>query len=212
MLIDEHTSITVYMDRGDCFRSHCLRAILSRKQIEYNHVLLDSPKELPPEIHELKGDAQFPVLNDRHLCLDNLLVTAEYLDERFPYPPMMPLDPVTRARMRLSLIYVYERWGGLLDEIKVAKTKTVAKKPRRLLEQDLANNVGMFGGRRYLGGVDFGLLDGLVASIFWRLPGLGVKLEGKQTEPLRSYQKRVFDLPEFRGCMIESDDELHSVG
>lgn len=209
MMLDEHTSIKVYMDKGDCFRCHCLRVVLSRKRIEYTPIFLDSLSDLPANVDEDYAPDRLPLLTDRHIGLSDLLVMSEYLDERFPYPPMMPLDPVSRARTRLSLLYVYGRWGGLVDRIKDTKAKVAGDKLRKGLLNELADSVGMFG-KRFMGGSDFSLLDSLVTTILWRLPGLGVALEGKQTEPLRAYQKRAFDLPEFRACRIESDDDLHS--
>lgn len=210
MLIDESTFITVYMNENDCFRCHALRLVLAHKQIDYSRKFITNLKRPPPDLEDLGGDIHLPVLVDRHLCIDDLLVTAEYLDERFPYPAMMPSDPAQRARMRMSLIYVYHQWGHLVDEIKASTTKTVANRFRKRLLKDFTNSSSLFR-KRYAGGNEFGLLDCIVAPILWRLPGLGMKLEGRATERMRAYQKRVFDNPMFRNGMIESDNDLHTV-
>jgi len=53
-----------------------------------------------PEVVKYNPKAQVPVLFDGDLVLYDSTLILEYLEERYPEPPLMPKDPVGRARCR----------------------------------------------------------------------------------------------------------------
>ena len=85
---------------------------------------------------------------DRDLVLYNSRVLIEYLDERFPHPPLMPVDPVSRAKSRLALFRIESDWFSLLGDIErgTEKKKTLAKKA---LTESLINSAEVFSAMPY---------------------------------------------------------------
>lgn len=206
MLLDEHTSISVYMDSGDCYRCHSLRILLAEKQIHYKPVLIADRKKLPEDLLEVNSAGLLPTLIDRQLCITDIQIMSEYLDERFPYPPLMPIDPVGRARTRQGLMYIDNRWGALIKKMQV-ETGAKLRRTRNALAEEIESNVGLFS-KNYIKSNEFGLLDCWVAPILWRLPSMGVKLNEKQVRPIISYQRRIFSSVRFRKSMIDADLSL----
>jgi RNA polymerase-associated protein len=69
--------------------------------------------KLPEDLLDLNPYHSVPTLVDRDLVLYDSRVIIEYLDERFPHPPLMPIDPVTRAQFRVALYRVERDWYAL---------------------------------------------------------------------------------------------------
>ena len=80
--------------------SHRVRLVLAEKSVVADVVWIDSEAP-PPELVEASGQSTVPVLVDRDLTLYDARVIIDYLDERYPHPPLMPVDPVS-----LSLIHI----------------------------------------------------------------------------------------------------------
>ena len=72
---------------------------------------------LSKEIIELSPYATLPVLVDRDVCLYDSIILMEYLDERFPHPPLLPVYPVARAHMRLFIQRIEEDWCTLFNKL-----------------------------------------------------------------------------------------------
>ena len=85
--------------------SHRTRLVLAEKGIAIELVNVDL-KALPEDLIDLNPYHSVPTLVDRDLVLYDSRVIIEYLDERFPHPPLMPIDPVTRAQFRVALYRV----------------------------------------------------------------------------------------------------------
>ncbi|EQD38563.1 stringent starvation protein A, partial [mine drainage metagenome] len=96
--------------------SHRTRIVLAEKGIDIEVVSV-TPGSLPEDLLDLNPYHSLPTLVDRDLVLYDSRVIIEYLDERFPHPPLMPADPVTRAQFRLALYRIERDWYGLLEQI-----------------------------------------------------------------------------------------------
>ena len=93
----------------NCLDSHRTRIVIKEKEIsaEIHEVDLN---DIPDEIKILSPYDQYPSLVDRELVLQNSRVIIEYLDERFPHPPLLPVDPISRAKFRLALNEIEHHW------------------------------------------------------------------------------------------------------
>ena len=94
--------------------SHRTRLVLAEKSISIDIVDVEDGN-LPEDLLDLNPYNSVPTLVDRDLVLYDSRVIIEYLDERFPHPPLMPVDPVTRAQFRLALYRIEKDWYSLVD-------------------------------------------------------------------------------------------------
>ncbi|MGB5328588.1 MAG: glutathione binding-like protein, partial [Gammaproteobacteria bacterium] len=138
--------------------------------------------------------------------LYNARVLIEYLDERFPHPPLMPVDPVSRAKTRLALFRIESDWFSLLPDIErgTEKRKTQAKKA---LTESLINSADVFAAMPYFLSTEFSLLDCSIAPILWRLPYYGIELP-PTVKPINAYMKRVFSRPSFQASLSEQERDM----
>src|ERR1700744_2652421 len=98
--------------------SHRTRLVLAEKGITIDLVNVDK-HDLPEDLIDLNPYHSVPTLVDRDLVLYDSRVIIEYLDERFPHPPLMPIDPVTRAHFRVPLFRVERDWSALARAIEL---------------------------------------------------------------------------------------------
>ena len=88
-----------------------------RKKTSRSRSSASRPGRFPEDLLDLNPDHSLPTLVDRDLVLYDSRVIIEYLDERFPHPPLMPVDPVSRAQFRLALHRVERDWYGLANQL-----------------------------------------------------------------------------------------------
>ncbi|HEX2616093.1 MAG TPA: glutathione S-transferase N-terminal domain-containing protein, partial [Flavobacteriales bacterium] len=105
--------------------------MLAAKGVSYDLVLVD-PAKPPEDLIDLNPYNSVPTLVDRDLVLYDTGVICEYLDERYPHPPLMPVDPLSRARLRLAIVRMEKDWISLLSQsLGTAKTAEAARKRLR---------------------------------------------------------------------------------
>jgi RNA polymerase-associated protein len=167
-----------------CIHSHRTRLVLAEKNINIDIADIVGP-DLPEDLMDLNPYHTVPTLVDRDLVLYDSRVIIEYLDERFPHPPLMPVDPVTRAQFRLALFRI--------------ETK--------MLRESILASVDLFSAKRYFLSDEFSLVDCSIAPILWRLPVYGIEL-GAQAEPIEMYMKRVFERRSFQDSLTELEQEM----
>ena len=92
--ITQRTSMALYSD-PNCHYSHRVRIVLEEKGLSTEIIDMDQ-NNIHPEILEINPNAELPVLIDRDICLYESSVLMEYLEERFPHPPLMPVYPVIK--------------------------------------------------------------------------------------------------------------------
>ena len=145
-----------------------------------------------------------PTLVDRDLVLYDPNITMEYLDERFPHPPLLPVYPVARANARLFLHRIEKEWTGLIRTIELARrnNKRSPSATKELKEQLIAV-APIFEEMPYFMSEEFSLVDCTFAPILWRLPSLGVELPVKQTRGLQDYQYRIFNRDAFEQVCLK---------
>ena len=144
----------------------------------------------------------------RDLVLYEPNIMMEYLDERFPHPPLLPVYPVARANTRLLMFRVQRDWCGLVDAITNPKTPAAAvTKARKELRESLIGVAPVFAEMPFFMSEEFSLVDCCIAPILWRLPMLGVELP-KQAKPLQDYMDKIFQREGFLGSLSAAEKEM----
>lgn len=184
--------------------SHRVRMVLAEKNITVDIIDAD-PHELPEDVMDLNPYGTLPMLVDRELVLYESRIIMEYLDERFPHPPLLPVDPVSRASARLYLFRVDHDWYRLMNLI-IAGGKEAAN-ARKLLRESLLRSAPVFGAKPFFMSDEFGLVDCSIVPLLWRLPSLGVELP-PQAKAITAYAERMFKREGFRHSLTEAEREL----
>ena len=184
---------------------HRTRIVLNEKDIVHEVTEVD-PKKLPEDLIDLNPYGSLPTLVDRDLVLYNSRVIMEYLEERFPHPPLMPVGPVQRAQTRLALFQVEQDWYPLIDIIETKGEKAVIKAKKDLTES-IASVAEIFSTTPYFLSEDFTLVDASVAPILWRLRHYGIEMPN-EAKAINSYADRLFEREGFVLSLTESEREL----
>jgi len=184
---------------------HRTRIVLNEKDIVHEVTEVD-PKKLPEDLIDLNPYGSLPTLVDRDLVLYNSRVIMEYLEERFPHPPLMPVGPVQRAQTRLALFQVEQDWYPLIDIIETKGEKAVIKAKKDLTES-IASVAEIFSTMPYFLSEDFTLVDASVAPILWRLRHYGIEMPN-EAKAINSYADRLFEREGFVLSLTESEREL----
>ncbi len=183
---------------------HRTRIVLAEKDIAHEAIIVD-PKKMPEDLMDLNPYGTVPTLVDRDLILYNSRVIMEYLEERFPHPPLMPVGPVARAQARLALFRVENDWYPLVDAI-VNKPEKTAAKARKELAESIAATAAVFGAMPFFLSEEFSLVDASILPILWRLKHFGIELP-KNCKPVEDYMKRMFTREGFQLSLTETERE-----
>ena len=205
-VIANRRSVMTLFSKPTCIHSHRTRLVLAEKNINIEITDVDGP-DLPEDLLDLNPYHTVPTLVDRDLVLYDSRVIIEYLDERFPHPPLMPVDPVTRAQFRLALFHIEMDWYQLAEQFETDGERKLATKSRKMLRDSILASVDLFSAKKYFLSDDFSLVDCSIAPILWRLPVYGIEL-GSQAEPIEMYMKRVFERRSFQDSLTELEQEM----
>jgi RNA polymerase-associated protein len=186
--------------------SHRTRLVLAEKSITIDIVDVEDGN-LPEDLLDLNPYNSVPTLVDRDLVLYDSRVIIEYLDERFPHPPLMPVDPVTRAQFRLALFRIEKDWYSLAADVVAAGERKPVARAVRALEESIVSSADIFAAKRYFLSDEFSLVDCTIAPILWRLPLFGIKLPA-QARPINVYMDNVFSRPSFQASLTEQEQEI----
>ena len=206
-VVAKHSSMTFYSDGNDHY-SQRVRLVLGEKGVAVDIVDVESGR-MPEELLDLNPYNSLPTLLDRELCLYESQVIMEYLDERFPHPPLLPVYPVARASSRLWIYRIQREWCGYVDTILAGRSKeTVITKARKELRESLIATAPVFSERPYFMNEEFTLVDCCVAPILWRLPVLDIQLPPKHGKPIHDYMERIFDRDAFQASLSEVELDM----
>jgi RNA polymerase-associated protein len=186
--------------------SHRTRVVLAEKNINIEISNVAGP-DLPEDLMDLNPYHTVPTLVDRDLTLYDSRVIVEYLDERFPHPPLMPVDPVTRAQFRLALFRIEKDWYSIAEEAEASGDGKLATRPRKMLRESILQSTEIFASRPYFLSEEFSLVDCTIAPLLWRLPVYGIDL-GADAEPIEAYMNRVFARRSFQQSLTELEQEM----
>ena len=202
-LLANRRSAILLFSLPNCLESHRTRIVIKEKEIsaEIHEVDLNA---IPEEIKILSPYDEYPSLVDRELVLQNSRVIIEYLDERFPHPPLLPVDPISRAKFRLALNEIEHNWYSkysdayndeALDEKFVSEIKNYFLEIAPLIK------------RKFFMSDDFGLVDCSIAPLLWRLKSLDFDL-AENNKIIADYSERLFEREAFQDSLTETEKEL----
>jgi len=184
--------------------SHRTRIVIAEKAIDIEIVDVDVGK-YPEDLLDLNPYHTTPTLIDRDLVLYDSRVIMEYLDERFPHPPLMPVDPVSRARARLALYQIEHDWYDLARKMD-AQPKDAAQL-RKQLRDNVLSSADLFKLKPFFLSDEFSMVDATIAPILWRLPRYDIDLP-PQAQPIVKYASTIFSRPAFRASLSENEREM----
>lgn len=190
---------------ADSIACHRTRIVLTEKDIAHELIQVD-PKKPPEDMLTLNERGEIPTLVDRDLVLYNSRVIMEYLEERFPHPPLMPVGPVQRAQTRLALYRVESEWFPLVEQIETKSEKVAARAKKELMES-IASVAEIFSVMPFFLSEEFTLVDASVAPVLWRLPHWGIELP-KEAKAVNDYAQRLFDREGFQLSLTETEREM----
>lgn len=198
--------MTLYTNKL-CPYSHRVRVVLAEKGVVAEEVEID-PNYPHEDVSTLNPYGTVPMLVDRDLVLYESNVILEYLEERFPHPPLMPVYPVSRARSRLMLIRVDRDWYSIADRIEKSQTETDKEAARQELQDSILSVAPIFADTPFFLSEEFTLVDCSLASLLWRLPYYGIHLPADEGRPIMKYADRLFKREAFQQSLSDAEREM----
>jgi RNA polymerase-associated protein len=203
---NKRSIMTLFSDTIDIY-SHQARIVLAEKGVGVE-ISFTVPDELPEDLLELNPYGTVPTLVDRELVLYNSHIIMEYLDERFPHPPLMPVYPVSRGQSRLTMHRIQNDWYVLAEKIMAKKGDLEAT--RNELREAFLSLAPLFAETPYFMSEEFSLVDCYLAPLLWRLPALGIELTGTGSKDVKAYMNRIFERPSFIASLTDQEREIHN--
>lgn len=204
-LTNKRTVMTLYINKM-CPYCHCVRIALAEKGVVAELIEID-PEKPSEDLLDLNPYGALPTLVDRDLVLYETNIILEYLEERFPHPPLMPVYPVARGRNRLMMTRVDRDWYSLADKILTAP-KAEAESARTDLRDSLLSVAPVFEDSPCFLSEEFTLVDCSLAALLWRLPMFGIDLPEKAGRPILNYAQRLFDRSSFQDSLTDDEREI----
>jgi RNA polymerase-associated protein len=187
----------------DC---HRVRFVLAEKGINVEIVNVSEDESAAADLAELNPYNEAPTLVDRDLVLYDAGVINEYLDERYPHPPLMPVDPVSRAQLRLVHYRILRDWYSLARVIDTSSGKKAEQAAKQLKEGIIAANE-LFRVSQFILSDELTLVDCTLGPLLWRLTHYGVKL-GKPGASVEAYAHRIFSRFSFKASLTQAERDL----
>lgn len=185
----------------ECVFSHGCRIVLFEKEVECQIIYMRDD-EASEGLAELNPYNETPTLLDRDLVLYGAQIINEYLDERLPHPPLMPVDPVNRGRARLMMMRFYREWLNPLHEKRLNEPGM-----KQAIRDGLIAMSPVLSEQAYMLGDEYSLVDSYLSPLLWRLKALKINLP-RQAKPVLEYAERLFERPAFVSSLSEAEQEL----
>ncbi|MCL4410714.1 stringent starvation protein SspA [Aliidiomarina haloalkalitolerans] len=206
---NKRSVMTLYSGKDDLF-SHQTRIVLAEKGVTVEIAFVDQDNQ-PEDLLQLNPYADnVPTLVDRELVLYKAQIIMEYLDERFPHPPLMPVYPVARGTSRLMMYRIERDWYALADTI-LTGTKKEAEAARQELKESILALAPVFADTPFFMSEEFTLVDCYLAPLLWRLPVYGIELSGTGAKEVKQYMLRLFERESFRDALTDDEREIGKV-
>lgn len=204
VVANKRSVMTLYSDPQHV-DSHRVRMVMAEKNVTADILDVDDPACPPEDVVELNPYATLPTLIDRDLGVYDAQIAMEYLDERFPHPPLLPVDPVSRAKSRLLQHRINRDWYSLLHTITTGAKGAV--KARKELREGIVAATPIFEAMPYFMSEELSLVDCSIAPLLWRLPSLEIEIP-KSAKAILAYEKRVYGRATFQESLSELEKEM----
>lgn len=208
VLINSRAGLTIVSDPVSA-ASHRIRLIVAEKVVEAELVSVPFNEMLSEDLLELNPGGRIPMLLDRDLVLYDERVISEYLDERFPHPVLMPIDPMTRAKLRLLIYRIESEWYTRMSDLELDNVSANRKKiATKELKESIAMFSPLFKQSEFLMSDSLSLLDCVVLPVLWRLQHYGINLPEQASKNIRDYALRMFEREGFKNALSDYEKEL----
>ncbi|KAF3981952.1 MAG: stringent starvation protein A [Methylococcales symbiont of Hymedesmia sp. n. MRB-2018] len=205
--ITARKSVMTLFTSPTCALSHCARLVIHEKGVTATIEFFD-PAEPPEDVLEINPTGVSPTLIERDLVLYDARIIMEYLDERFPHPPLHQMDPISRANSRMIIKRIDQDWYQLLDEILNSGEKKSARAKKMLKESLIAANP-IFEAQPYFMSDEYSLIDCAMAPLLWRLPSLGININALGSA-IAAYADRLFSREAFTKSLSDAEKNMAS--
>ena len=193
---NKRSIMTLFSNKSDIY-CHQVRIVLAEKGVAYETEAVE-PHTVSEDLMELNPYGTLPPLVDRDLVLFNSRIIMEYLDERFPHPPLMPVYPVLRGKSRLLMLRIEQDWYPTLAAAENPNaTATERASALKQLKEEVLAVAPIFSQAPYFMNEEFSLVDCYVAPLLWRMQELGVEFTGVGSKAIKTYMTRVFERDSF---------------
>lgn len=203
--VNTRRSVMTLFSSPTCAMSHCARLALHEKGVTAEVEYFD-PNDPPESLLELNPNGTSPTLVERDLVLYDARIIMEYLDERFPHPPLHQMDPVSRAYARMVIKRIDQDWYHLLDEVLNSGEKKSAR-AKKMLKESLIAAVPLFAAHEFFMSDEFSLIDCTLAPLLWRLHSIGIELP-ENASVINAYAQRLFSRDAFIASLSEEEQEM----
>lgn len=206
-ITNKRSVISLYSGSRDPY-SHQVRIVLEEKGVTFDVIDVDSSTKAKEEIAEYNPYGAVPTLIDRDLVLYRSEIINEYIDERFPHPPLLPVYPVLKARSRLMIYRINHDWYSLMEQILDQEvTELIKEKLRQNLIDSLLSVTPIFEENPYFLSEEFSLIDCWIAPLLWRLPKMGIQLP-ETAKAIINYKNKVFARPAFQASLTDAEKSM----
>lgn len=198
--------MTLYCDAADPI-GHGVRIVLAEKDINVDINYVDDENR-PEDLNDLNPYDSILTLIDRELVIYDAQIMMEYLDERYPHPPLMPVDPVSRATNRQFRYRVIRDLYSILEGLASAN-EIAAANARKTIRDNLLAIAPIFSQHEYFMSDEYSLVDCCLSPLLWRLQFYGVKLTAP-AKPILKYAERIFARDGFQASLSPFEREVSS--
>jgi glutathione S-transferase len=194
-----------FLSSPNCQR---VKVVLAEKKLPYETIPIDLKKgeQKKAEFLKLNPYGKVPVIIDGAAVLYESLIINEYLDEKYPEPPLMPKDHAKRAKIRILTDYGMNHVDVPYQKIRHELLKDEKERDQETIEKaksDLKNLLQRLereiGGEPYLAG-EFSLMDAALIPRFIRMEGMGV-LPDASLPKLGGWLKRMKERPSVKAIL-----------
>lgn len=204
--ITRRSSMTLYCDHN-CVQSHRAKIVLTEKAVAAD-IIHVRPDDMPESLLEANPYGNVPTLVDRDLMINQVEIMCEYLDERFPHPPLLPVYPIARAKSRMMMHRIVKDWDPIVSRLMSGGKPQDVEKARTELYELLMTTLPIFSEMPYFLSSEFSMVDCYIAPILWRLPSFAIELP-KSASAITEYSQRVFERETFKSCLSEIEMSIH---
>lgn len=204
-IITKRTIMSLYSNHDDIY-SHQVRIVLAEKGVNVDITPINSDA-VANELLTINPYGSMPTLIDRDLVLYEPRIIMEYLDERFPHPPLLPVYPVARAETRKMMYRIEQDWYGLANRIQTQSEPD--PEAQNLLSESLLAIEAVFADKMFFLSEEFSLLDCVLAPLLWRLPTLGVSIP-ESAGGILQYMERLFKRDSFEASLTDAERQLRT--
>ncbi|MCD6044858.1 MAG: sspA [Gammaproteobacteria bacterium] len=205
VVANKRSLMSLYSEPTD-LQSHCVRIVIAEKALAVDIIDLKF-EDRAEELLSLNPYQSVPTLVDKNLVLYQLNIILEYLDERFPHPPLMPVYPVARAETRLRLSRIEKDLFGLYQQVMTAKEEVYRDVARQQLRDSLITIAPAFKNNAYFLSDDLTLVDCCLSALLWRLSYAGIELPN-HARAVTEYAQRMFERETFYTSLSSAEHEM----